>query len=196
MSHITGSVIPIPPVTIGPGSTIFNPPQAPGGTKLLVLHFQNLDFKPGDELQVNLGYDVDRFTAADGPSFWTRPVNVYAFPMGVQINYVAAGPATGSVQLDQYGRGERHAAVPAPGHSSFSNCDPFYQPPAYVEPTYDRFWYCAEPPNWENAVCATPSTDVRARVARSAGMIVTADTQNGVPGLSTCSITLVDSDKV
>ncbi len=196
MSHITGSVIPIPPVTIGPGSTIFNPPQAPGGTKLLVLHFQNLDFKPGDELQVNLGYDVDRFTAADGPSFWTRPVNVYAFPMGVQINYVAAGPATGSVQLDQYGRGERHAGES--GHPSFSNCDPFYQSPSYMEPTYDPFWYCTDPPNWENATCATPSTDVRARVARSVGMILSVEKSifTGLVQLSTCSVTLVDTDKV
>jgi hypothetical protein len=196
MSHITGTVqVLTTPLIISPGVTIFNPPAAPGGTKLLMLHFQNPNFQPGDQLQVNLGYDVDVFTATDGPAFWTRPVNVYAFPAGVQITYVAAGPPTGSVQLFEYGRGERHAAVPDPGHSGFSDCDPFYQPPSYVEPTYDPFWFCAPPPNWENVAC-TPSTDVRARVARSAGMIVTVDSQNGIRGLSTCSVTLIDSDKV
>lgn len=193
MSHITGTIQVLgAPLVIGPGLTVFNPPAAPapGGTKLLVLHFQNLDFEPGDQLQVNLGYDVDTFTAADGPSFWTRPVNVYAFPAGVQITYIAAGAPGGSVQLDQYGRGERHAGEP--GHPSFSNSDPFYQGPAYEEPTYDPFWYCSEPPNWENAACATPATDVRARVARSAGMILSV---HGVH-LSTCSVTLVDADKI
>ena len=192
MSHITGTVVVLgAPLVIGPGLTVFNPPAAPapGGTKLLVLHFQNLDFEPGDQLQVNLGYDIDTFTAADGPSFWTRPVNVYAFPAGVQITYIPAGPATGSVQLDQYGRGERHAGEA--GHPSFSNSDPFYQG-TYEEPTYDPFWYCSEPPNWENAACATPATDVRARVARSAGMILSVEGGH----LSTCSVTLVDADKI
>ncbi|MGB8400860.1 trypsin-like peptidase domain-containing protein, partial [Bradyrhizobium sp.] len=197
MSHVTGTIqVLAAPLTIGPGTTIFNPPpsSAPGGTKLLMLHFQNPNFQPGDQLQVQLGYAVDTFTAADGPAFWTRPINVYAFPGGVQIDYIPAGPPTGSVQLFEYGRGERHAGLT--GHPSFSNCDPFYQAPAYAEPTYDPWWYCVEPPNWENAADATPLTDVRARVARSVGMIVTVDTQNGVRGLSTCSVTLVDSDKV
>src|SRR5262249_19149988 len=154
--HVTGTVqVLATPLTIGPGTTIFNPPQAPGGTKLLMLHFQNANFQPGDQLQVQLGYAVDTFTAADGPAFWTRPINVYAFPGGVQMDSARAGPPTGSVQLFEFGRGERHAAVPDPLHSGFSNCDPFYQPPAYVEPTYDPFWYCAEPPDWENVAQVT-----------------------------------------
>lgn len=191
MSHITGTVqILGAPLTIGPGTTLFNPPPAPGGTKLLILHFQNLNLLPGDQLQVNLGYAVDTFTAADGPAFWTRPINVYAFPAGVPITYVPAGPPTGSVQLDRYGRGERHAGQS--GHPSFSNCDPFYQPPTYVEPTYDPFWYCTDPPNWEPAGCATPAADVRAWVRRSVGMIVSVEGSI----LSTCSVTLVDADKV
>src|SRR5712664_4555091 len=143
MSHITGTIQALPtPQVIGPGVTVFNPQQspAPGGTKLLVLHFQNLNFQPGDELQVNLGYDVDHFTAADGPDFWTRPINVYAFPAGVSITYTG----TGNVQLDQYGRGERHLGEPSQPMPSFSNCDPFYQA-AYVEPQYDPFWFCSFP---------------------------------------------------
>jgi hypothetical protein len=197
MSHITGTVQVLgTPLIIGPGTTLFNPPAAPGGTKLLILHFQNLNFQPGDQLQVKLGYAIDTFTAADGPAFWTRPVNVYAFPAGVEITYVPAGPPTGSVQLDQYGRGEQHSGES--GHPSISNCDPFYQGPNYVEPTYDPFWYCMNPPNWENVACATPSTDVRAKVARSVGMIVSVERSEftGTLELSTCSVTLVDSDKV
>jgi len=197
MSHITGTVqVLAPTITVGPGTTNFNPAPAPGGTKLLMLHFRNADFKPGDQLQVQLGYAVDTFTAADGPSFWTRPINVYAFPGGVQIDYIPAGPPTGSVELFEYGRGERHDAVPAAFHSSFSNCDPFYQPPSFLEPTYDPFWSCTDTPDWENVARVTSATDVRARVARSVGMIVTVDSQGGVRGISTCSVTLVDSDKV
>ena len=197
MSHITGTIqVLATPLTIGPGTTNFNPPPSPepGGTKLLVLHFQNLNFRPGDQLQVNLGYDVDTFSAADAPEFWTRPVNVYAFPGGVQITYVPAGADhTGNVQLDQYGRGERH--VGETGHPSFSNCDPFYQG-AYQEPTYDPFWYCTDPPNWENAACAP--ADIRSTVLRSVGMILSVEASDftGILQLSTCSVTLIDTDKV
>ncbi len=197
MSHITGTLqVLTPPMTIGPGTTTFNPPAAPGGTKLLMLHFTNLNFKPGDQLQVQLGYRVDTFTAADGPAFWTRPINVYVFPGGVQITYVKGGGAKGSVDLDMFGRGERHDAVPSAFHHGNSNCDPFYIDPAYVEPDYDPFWFCTTPPHWDNAAKVTDPADVRAKVMRSVGMIVTQDTQAGVPGLSTCSVTLIDSDKV
>jgi Trypsin-like peptidase domain/von Willebrand factor type A domain len=198
MSHIVGTVqVPAGgPLTIGPGTTNFNPPAAPGGTKFLILHFQNLNFLPGDELHVQLGYGMDVFKAADGPAFWTRPINVYAFPMGVQITYVAAGPATGSVQLDQYGRGERH--VGEVGHNSFSNCDPFY-PVSYDEPQYDTWWFCTPPPHWENAACAAPPTDIRAKLVRSVGVMITVEKSDNAPyplQVSTCSVTLVDSDKV
>ena len=195
MSHITGTLQTLSPaLTIGPGSTSFNPPAAPGGTKLLMLHFTNLNFKPGDTLQVELGYAVDTFSAADGPAFWTRPVNVYAFPGGVPIHYITGGTPGGSVQLDKYGRGERHDAVPDPDHSGFSNCDPFYVSAAYLEPTYDPFWYCTEPPHWDNVAKLAP--DIRALVVRGVGMIMTQDTQDGIPGVSTCSVTLVDADRV
>src|SRR5438876_10013000 len=101
MSHITGTLqVLTPPMTIGPGATTFSPAAAPGGTKLLMLHFTNLNFKPGDQLQVQLGYAVDTFTAADGPAFWTRPINVYDFPGGGQINYIKGGAAKGSCDLD------------------------------------------------------------------------------------------------
>ena len=196
MSHITGTVQVLnQPLKIVPGTKTFKPAAAPGGTKLLILHFQNPAFLPGDKLKVKLGYATDTFTAADGPSFWTRPIDVYAFPTGVEITYEAAGPATGGIELDRYGRGERH--VGEPGHPSFSNSDPFYQPPAYLEPSYDPWWYCVEPPNWENVASVTDPLDVRARVARSVGMIVSVEVNSsGETVLSTCSVTLVDADKV
>ena len=189
MSHITGTLQVGPPITIGPGVTPFNPPAAPGGTKLLMLHFTNLNFKPGDQLHVDLGYGTDTFTAADGPAFWTRPINIYPTGGAVTITYIKGGAANGSVQLDMFGRGERHDAVPGAFHAGNSNCDPFYVSPAYVEPNYDAFWFCAQPPHWDNAAVVTNPADVRAKVMPSVGMIYTQDTQAGVAGLSTCSVT-------
>jgi hypothetical protein len=100
------------------------------------------------------------------------------------------------VQLDMFGRGERHEAVPAAFHSGNSNRDPFYVNPAYAEPDYDAFWFCVQPPHWDNAAVVTNAADVRAKVMPSVGMIYTQDTQAGVAGLSTCSVTLIDSEKI
>ena len=194
MSHIVGTVqVLATPMTIKSGTTIFNPPAAPMGTKFLILHFQNLHIEPGDQLRVELGYDTDFFTAASGAEIWTRPIDVYAFPSGVPITYIGAG----HVQLDQYGRGERHLGEPSQPSPSFSNCDPFYQG-IYVEPQYDPLWYCSNPPNWENAASDTTATDIRAKLTPSIGMIVTIENSDvtGIKQISTCSVTLVDSDKV
>jgi von Willebrand factor type A domain/Trypsin-like peptidase domain len=92
--------------------------------------------------------------------------------------------------IDKYGRGERH--IGESGHPSFSNCDPFLPGTNYTEPTYDPFWYCLEPPNWENVACINKPSDIRAKVARSVGMIISVEGGN----VSTCSVTLVDTDKV
>jgi hypothetical protein len=207
MSHVTGIVEPAS-VAIGPDSGApaaspntwkhdFAHTQAPGGTKLVVLHFRNVSLPANNRLEVDLGYGTDVFTAASGSQFWTRPVNVFALPGGlVPIRYVANGATTGGATLDMYARGEQH--VGEPGHPSFSNSDPFLGVSPYVEPTYDPFWYCSNPPKWENVACL-PSTDVRARVARSVGMIVSIVTGHGggtSKQLSTCSVTLIDSDKV
>lgn len=200
MSHATGSLITIAPITIGPDTGDSASPAntwahdfahapAPGGSKFVILHFQNADFPASNRLEVDLGYDTDVFTSADGPQFWTRPVNLYALPGGlVPIRYFTNGAATGSVQLDRYGRGERHAGIQDP--TALSNSDPFLGDAIYVEPDYDPFWYCTEPPNWENVACVPP--DVRTQVARSVGMIVSIHGDH----VSTCSVTLVDSDKV
>lgn len=209
MSHITGSVQVLgAPVTIGPDTGAppsspntwaldFAHSPAPGGTKLVMLHFQNVNLPGANRLEVDLGYDTDVFTSADGGSFWTRPVNVNAFGAGtIPVRYIASGAPAGSVQIDRYGRGERHEG--GPGHPSLSNSDPFLPDPVYTEPTYDPFWFCSPPPNWENVHCI-PGGDLRAQVARSVGMIVSVhppDEYSPVEYVSTCTVTLVDTDKV
>lgn len=209
MSHITGIVQVLgAPVTIGPDSGAppsspgvwaldFAHAPAPGGTKLVMLHFQNVNLPGANRIEVDLGYDTDVFTAADGGTFWTRPVNVFAFAGGtIPVRYITAGAPAGGAQIDRYGRGERHAG--GPGHPSFSNSDPFLPDPVYTEPTYDPFWFCSPPPNWENVHCI-PDGDLRAQVAKSVGMIVSIhqpDSYSPVEYVSTCTVTLVDADKV
>ncbi|MFF0436562.1 trypsin-like peptidase domain-containing protein [Streptomyces sp. NPDC004327] len=203
MSHITGTVQTLsPPVTVGPASGA--PPTSPGtwefdfpwvpapsGTKLVVLHFSGVSLPANNRLEVDLGYGKDVFTSADGPEFWSRPVNVYAFPAGrVPIRYVTDGATTGGATLDRYARGERHAGKQDP--TAFSNSDPFLGEAVYTEPKYDPFWFCRTPPNWENAACATPAADVRARVAKSVGMIMMVSGAE----LSTCSVTLIEPNVV
>ena len=114
MSHIVGTIQARHADVIGPGATIFNPPPSPqpGGTKLLMLHFQNLNFLAGRPAPRKPGLRRGHLHRRRRTDFWTRPVNFYLFPAGVQITYVAGGATTGSVQLDQYGRGERHVGSP------------------------------------------------------------------------------------
>jgi V8-like Glu-specific endopeptidase len=216
MSHVTGTVQPVSPAAkIGPDfGPATSPPDtwtlnfayvpAPSGTKLVMLHFTGASFPANNRLEVDLGYggEMDVFTAADGTDFWTRPINVYAVGATISIRYITSGAVTGGVQLDQYGRGERHTKDPAnpdPKFDSLSNCDPFADPnfPDYQEPDYAKFWFCNDPPDWENAAKVTPPADIRNTVAPSVGMIVHVDFSTDLGFfLSTCSVTLVNSDTV
>jgi hypothetical protein len=215
MSHVIGTVIPVT-VPIGPDSGDepsaantwlheFTPPTPPiGVTKFVILHFSAASFPPGNRLEVDLGYAMEKdvFTSADGNEFWTRPVNVAALPGGrVSIRYITSGsgPPTGGVVLDKYGRGEQHAGEQDPG--SQSNSDPFLLDlidNRYVEPTYDPFWFCSSPPNWENVACIAPAGDIRKTVAQSVGMMVAVEVSHitGEAVVSTCSVTLVGPDLV
>jgi hypothetical protein len=216
MSHVTGTVQPVSPVLkIGPD---FGPPTspntwtvnfaytpAPTGTKLVMLHFTGASFPANNRLEVDLGYgggEMDVFTSADGTDFWTRPINVYAVGATVTIRYITNGAATGGVQLDQYGRGERHSKDPDPPYvdpkfDSLSNCDPFLNPSGYQQPDFATFWFCSNLPNWENTACIKPPGDIRNTVAPAVGMIVHVDA-NKVLGfvVSTCSVTLVSPDTI
>jgi V8-like Glu-specific endopeptidase len=207
MSHVTGTVQPVSPaIHIGPDagpptsppdtwSLKFTPAPASGGTKLVMLHFTAASLPASNRLEVDLGYGgadtMDVFTSADGADFWTRPIKLAAFADAkVPIRYIRNGAATGGVTLGQYGRGERHAGEQDP--TSLSNCDPFLLDAVYVEPDYDPFWYCADPPNWENIAHVSSTSDIRRTVARSVGMVYHVDESN----LSSCSVTLVGPDLV
>src|SRR5436305_15256293 len=128
MSHVTGTVQPVSPVLkSGPD---FGPPTspntwtvnfayapAPTGTILVMLHFTGASFAASNRLEVDLGYaggEMDVFTSADGSDFWTRPINIYTVGATVTIRYITNGAATGGVQLNEYGRGERHGKEPDP----------------------------------------------------------------------------------
>ncbi len=202
MSHVTGTVqVLAPALTVGPDSGApssspgvwrvgFDHLPAPGGTKLLILHFRAVSLPAGNRLEVDLGYDTDVFTSADGADLWTRPIDVRAFADGrVPIRYVASGAAAGGAQLYEYARGERHAGEQDP--TALSNCDPFLGDPTYQEPKFDLFWICAVPPRWQNVACL-PGGDIRATVARSVGMITHVHANH----LSTCSATLVGPDLI
>jgi von Willebrand factor type A domain/Trypsin-like peptidase domain len=208
MSHCVGTVQTVSPITIGPDSVTppsapntwtltFNPPAAANGTKLfLLLHFQNAILPAANRVEVDLGYDTDTFTSADGTDFWTRPVNIYPTAGAVTIRYITNGAANGSVQLDRYGRGEMHAGINDP--TSTSNCDPFIAGASYVEPPkYDPFWFCTPPPNWENASCDPDPGDIRNFVRKSVGMVLHVDYEGSLGFiLSTCSVTLIGPDLV
>ena len=209
MSHCVGTVQPVSPATvIGPDSgappsspntwvVTFNPPAAANGTKLLlILHFQNGVLPAANRVEVDLGYDTDVFTSADGSEFWTRPINIYPSGGSVTIRYITSGAANGSIQLDRFGRGEMHAGIQDP--TSTSNCDPFINGSSYTEPPkYDPFWFCSPPPNWENASCVPSPGDIRNFVRKSVGMVLHVDFDNTLGFvLSTCSVTLVGPDLV
>ena len=204
MSHNVGTVQTVSPVfAIGPDtgappsspntwSASFTFVPAPTGTKFLILHFTGVSLPANNRLEVDLGYETDVFTGADGSDFWTRPVNVYALAgNSVAIRYITNGATTGIATLGQYGRGERLPGIQDP--MALSNCDPFLEDAAYTEPKYDPFWYCAEPPNWENAVCA--AGDIRAVVSPSVGMILHVDNELPSLNLSTCTVTLIAPDQ-
>ena len=207
MSHVTGTVQTVSPVvTLGPDfgpatgpsntwTLTFNPAPAPSGTKLLILHFTGASLPASNRLAVDLGYDTDVFTSADGTDFWTRPINVYVLAAGVPVRYITNGAANGGVRLDQYGRGERHAGWQDP--TALSNSDPFQGDAVYTEPKYDPLWFCNPPPNWENAACISPPGDIRNTIEPAVGMVMHVDFHEGVGfHLSTCSVTLVSADTV
>jgi len=207
--HIVGTVQPVSPqVVIGPDSgqpptspntwTINFDPGAPppGGIKFVILHLQNLNLPANNRVEIDLGYDKDVLTATNDFDFWSRPVNLSAFADGkIPIRYITSGAATGGVTLDRFGRGERHEGDGDP--TSNSNCDPFLLDANYVEPTFNTSLFCATPPDFENADCATAG-DIRKTVAPSVGMIVHVDiAADGITEiLSSFSATLVGPDLV
>jgi V8-like Glu-specific endopeptidase len=209
MTHRIGTMNPISPVTIGPDSGAaatsantwafaFQPTSAPSGTKFVILHFTGAALPAANRLEVDLGYDVDVFTNADGPDFWTRPIKV---PGSGKINlrYVTNGSGSGHVVLSEYGRGEAMESVTtsSPEVHNHTNPDVFLLDSPYVEPSYELRGFCGPTPIWENIACV-PSGDVRANVARSVCLFVHAEINetNGQLDLSSCTGTLIGPDLV
>ncbi|MBT2132797.1 VWA domain-containing protein [Croceibacterium sp. LX-88] len=222
MSHICGTVpVLSPSLHVGPdtGEAATSPnvwekdltysPAPGGGTKFIILHFMNVTLPANNRLEVDLGYDTDVFTSASGGSFWTRPINVGAVGASIKIRYITNGAGNGGAFVDRYGRGESLQST-EPGHNSITNCNPFLingwvEPnfphiPGSTDPKYDPFWICnkSAAPKWQNVRCA-PVGSPQDKVARSVGMIVSIhQPSSGHPeeNVSTCSVTLIDSDLV
>ncbi|HET9056849.1 MAG TPA: trypsin-like peptidase domain-containing protein [Chitinophagaceae bacterium] len=212
MSHITGTLQTLgSPLNIGPDTgqpptgpntwaSTFHPvpAPAPGGLKFAILHFTGVSLPANNRLEVDLGYDMDVFTSADGNDFWTRPVNVATFAGGnIPIRYITNGAANGIAQLTQYGRGERHSGKQDP--TALSNSDPFLLEAQYTEGKYDPLWICdANNINWENIQCLANVNDIRRKTAPSVGMIVHVyhDSDLNQDLVSTCSVTLIGADQI
>ncbi|HAF09795.1 MAG TPA: hypothetical protein DCK98_06910 [Chloroflexi bacterium] len=204
MSHRLGSVLtPIVPFVIGPDSGLpatvgnmwersFSPPAAPGGTKFLMLHLIASNLIGGDRVEVDLGYDTDIFTAASGPSFWTRPIAGNS----VTIRYVdnSPGPSAGNVAVSQYGRGEGLKLGGADGvNGGNTNGDLFLTDSPYTEPTFfNAGAVCPDKsnPSWENVACMPAG--LQKDIARSVGMFVHAEGD----ALTSCSAALIGPDLI
>ena len=209
MTHRIGTRSTITPIVIGPDSGaaatspntwvfVFKPPPAPAGTKFVILHFTDALFLGSNRLEVDLGYDVDRFDATDSPDFWTRPINV---PVSgdVTIRYITNGSNAGHATLGEYGRGEPMESVNTtdPQVHNHTNPDVFLLSSPYAEPSYELRGFCGTTPNWENIACV-PAGDIRAVMARSVCLFVHAEINEttGAPDLSTCTGTLIGPDMV
>lgn len=199
MSHRLGSVIPLAPVDIGPdaGPATTTPntwvhvfpmnPQA----KFVMLHLVGTALGVADRVEVDLGYDMDVYTPAWGPDFWTRPVRG---TLPVTVRYLRTGSGGGHVTLDAYGRGEAlklgGADATAGGNA---NADVFLLTSPYDEPTYHYAGGMFPPgsaPTWENVACLPPG--VMKDSARSVGIYI--HVHEGT--LSSCTATLVGPDLV
>jgi len=207
MSHRIGTMNTVGPFTIGPDSGAapspantwaftFTPTPAPAGTKFVILHFTGAALPASNRLEVDLGYDMDVFTALDGPDFWTRPINVA--PSGtIAIRYISNGSGSGHVVLSEYGRGEPMESVitTTPERHNHTNPDVFLLDTPYLEPSYELRGFCGPTPNWENIACV-PAGDVRSNVAKSVCLFIHSeiDEDNHLPDLSSCSGTLIAPD--
>ncbi len=196
MSHNLGSVIALgAPVHIGPAT---GPPTTPPNiwaysfpvdpaAKWVMLHFNGASLGAGDHIEVDLGYDVDRYDLSWGADYWSRPVKGGA---AVAVRYVrGGGPAGASVTLDQYMRGD---ALIGDG-SSKANGDMFLIDSPFAAPTYQYAGGKYPPgsaPTWENVACALPA--VMTNTARSVGMYVHRDGSI----VSSCTCTLIAPDLI
>ena len=201
MSHNIGRIVHIPPIGIGPNhgnsSRNFLHQQEPGQpTRFVILNFRNANFPANNRLEIDLGYGKDVFTNSNGSNFWTRPINVKAFPDGrIPINYITDGSASGGVELIRFGRAHRIREGDRP--CTFTNCDLFLHDTPYTKPIYDTLWIagantttCESDPKWRN-FNSLPN-GLRKTVGQAVCMIISGHDDH----LSTCSGTLIAKDLV
>ncbi len=193
MSHRLGSLIPLgSPIAIGPAT---GPPTTPPDTwaaafpvdplaKFVILHFNGSALGAADRIEIDLGYDMDRYDASWGPDYWSRPIKGGA---PVNIRYIRGGGGSGSVTLDQYARGE---ALIGDG-STEANGDVFQIDSPFADPTYQYAGGKFPPgsaPTWERIACL-PS-GIQKDTAASVGMYIVVDGDH----LSSCTATLIAPD--
>lgn len=199
MTHRLGSLVPVSPALVvnstagvaagaGRRKITFTGAAGPTATKFLMLHFTGASLTPGDSIEVDLGYDKDTFTAADGGDFWSRPVKGNT----VDIFFIhSGGGAAGSAQLSEFGRGEGLQG----GGGTNTNADLFLLDSPYQDPTFFNSAGVCTPsgpavPHWQNV--DTLPAGVMRNTAQSVGMFV--ETDEGK--LSSCSATLIAPDLI
>lgn len=207
MAHRLGSVVSVTPARdFRPGSGTHlggavwedpftaAPPPA-GTTKFMILHFAGVTMTAGDRLEVPLGNgDIDLFTAASGPDFWTRPVKGGT----VAIRFADGGSGTGKAPLIEYGRGEGIVNNGIDGTADISvsggnaNGDVFLLDTPFVDPPFfNPSGACpAGARDWANSD-SLPAGVMR-DVARSTGMFL----EVGKGKVSSCSATLIAPDLI
>ena len=206
MSHNIGRVVSIAPQRVGPdtgqppnsGSNwelAFTPQNAltGGPPRFVILHLTALALAGGAKVEVELGYGKDVITPAAGAEAWSRPVDPKLGPIVVRF-VGAAGGAT----LAEYGSGEPWFTDYPAGSELFestTNGDLFLHSNPYDEPTYQTWLECGSAFDWANAAAA-PGGSIQAETAKAVGMIVNYHRHGTETLVSSCSLTLIDTNLV
>jgi hypothetical protein len=213
MSHRIGRMVP-QGVRIGPDSGLpaatpgvwihdlaVQPALVGGSASFVMLHFAGAVFGTGAVVKVDLGYDVDLFSAGAGTEFWSRPLDPARFAQSVRI--IFSGPA-GGVTLLEYGSGEPIDSNEFNWNAgefmgSHSDPDVFLHNSSYVEPIFETRLRCHNPFTWLRAAAATTAGEKKGVAAT--GIIVMTETvtpQHPVgpemTELSSCTGTLIGPD--
>lgn len=213
MSHRIGRMVP-KGARIGPDSGLpastpgvwtfdlaVEPALVSGSACFVMLHFTGAVFGPGAIVQVDLGYDVDLFTAASGTEFWTRPLDPVRFAQSVRVMFSGT---MGGVTLLEYGSGEpidsnEYPYNPGEFMGSHSQPDAFLHNSPYTEPNFETRLRCHNPFAWLRAAAAMTAGEKRGVAATGIIVMTETVTPQHPPGpqmteLSSCTGTLIGPD--
>jgi len=194
MTHTLGRVVTdgrhIGPAASTTSFTLAPAPALLGGPpRFVMLHFTAANLPGSDTLLVG----DDEFTAADGPDFWSRPIDPLAGP--IVVSYVGSSGA-GIGTLAEYGSGEPVITGSPPGDfENRTNPDPFLHSNPYVEPIYETRLLCGSTFDWANAATVAGGTPQRLAVDATC-ILFSAHRHGSDLVLSSCSGTLIDTDLV